>query len=32
MLADETEAQWVLDRLCESLARYMRKQAAKVGL
>ena len=26
MLAEETEAEWVLDRLCESLDRYMRKQ------
>ncbi len=26
MLADSTESQWVLDRLCESLNRYMRKQ------
>lgn len=31
MLADETESQWILDRLCESLNRYMRKLAAKVG-
>jgi potassium channel subfamily K, other eukaryote len=30
MLADESESQWVLDRLCESLNRYTRKQAAKV--
>ncbi|CAK7208518.1 Potassium channel [Sporothrix bragantina] len=27
MLADTTEAQWVLDRLCESLNRYTRQQA-----
>ena len=26
MLADSTESEWVLDRLCESLNRYMRKQ------
>ena len=26
MLAEETESEWVLDRLCESLGRYMRKQ------
>lgn len=25
MMADRTEPEWVLDRLCESLARYMRK-------
>ncbi|KAI9807686.1 MAG: hypothetical protein M1825_005627 [Sarcosagium campestre] len=29
MMADETEAEWVLDRLCESLDRYMMKQAPK---
>ena len=28
MLAEETESEWVLDRLCESLGRYMRKQIA----
>ncbi|KAK5660503.1 hypothetical protein OQA88_13051 [Cercophora sp. LCS_1] len=27
MLADITEAEWVLDRLCESLNRYTRRQA-----
>lgn len=27
MLADATESEWVLDRLCESLNRYTRKQA-----
>lgn len=27
MLADITEAEWVLNRLCESLRRYTRKQA-----
>ena len=26
MLADQSESEWVLDRLCESLNRYMRKQ------
>lgn len=26
MMADSTESEWVLDRLCESLNRYMRKQ------
>ena len=26
MMADQSEAEWVLDRLCESLDRYMRKQ------
>ena len=31
MLADVTEAQWVLDRLCESLNRYTRMQVAKVS-
>lgn len=29
MLADTTEAQWVLDRLCESLNRYTRQQARR---
>ncbi|CAK7215771.1 Potassium channel [Sporothrix eucalyptigena] len=29
MLADTTEAQWVLDRLCESLNRYIRQQAPR---
>ena len=28
MLADQTESEWVLDRLCESLNRYMRKHQA----
>ncbi|KAI9865841.1 MAG: Potassium channel [Vezdaea acicularis] len=27
MLADETESVWILDRLCESLERYMKRQA-----
>ncbi|TVY83020.1 Outward-rectifier potassium channel [Lachnellula suecica] len=27
MLADVTESEWILDRLCESLNRYTRKQA-----
>ncbi|KAH6673592.1 hypothetical protein B0J14DRAFT_591121 [Halenospora varia] len=27
MLADETEPEWVLERLCESLNRYTRRQA-----
>ena len=31
MLADSTESQWVLDRLCESLNRYMLKQAMSVS-
>ncbi|KAI4151976.1 MAG: hypothetical protein LQ340_003162 [Diploschistes diacapsis] len=26
MMADQSEAEWVLDRLCESLERYMRQQ------
>ena len=30
MLADSTESEWVLDRLCESLNRYMRKQGTGV--
>ena len=30
MLADSTESEWVLDRLCESLNRYMRKQGMSV--
>ncbi|KAK0645477.1 hypothetical protein B0T16DRAFT_509217 [Cercophora newfieldiana] len=30
MLADITEAEWILDRLCESLGRYTRRQAGKV--
>ena len=31
MLADSTESEWVLDRLCESLNRYMRKQGMGVS-
>ncbi|KAK0627820.1 hypothetical protein B0T14DRAFT_474964 [Immersiella caudata] len=31
MLADITEAEWVLDRLCESLSRYTKRQASKVS-
>ena len=31
MMADKTETEWVLDRLCESLDRYMRKQNSLVG-
>ena len=31
MLAEETESEWVLDRLCESLGRYMRKQIGGLG-
>ena len=31
MLADSSESQWVLDRLCESLNRYMLKQAMGVS-
>ena len=31
MLADSTESQWVLDRLCESLNRYMLKQGMGVS-
>lgn len=27
MLADITEAEWVLNRLCESLSRYTKRQA-----
>lgn len=30
MLADVTEAEWVLDRLCESLNRYTKRQAVQV--
>ena len=30
MLADISECEWVLDRLCESLNRYTRKQAKEV--
>jgi hypothetical protein len=30
MLADISESEWVLDRLCESLNRYTRKQGRKV--
>jgi potassium channel subfamily K len=29
MLAEQTEAEWLLDRLCESLARYMKNQTRK---
>ncbi|KAL1898771.1 Potassium channel [Sporothrix stenoceras] len=32
MLADTTEAQWVLDRLCESLNRYTRQQARRQAI
>lgn len=32
MLSDVSEAEWVLDRLCESLNRYTRKQAKDVRL
>ncbi|KAK0714815.1 hypothetical protein B0H67DRAFT_488799 [Lasiosphaeris hirsuta] len=32
LLADITEAEWVLDRLCESLNRYTRWQAEKVSV
>jgi hypothetical protein len=31
MLSEITESEWILDRLCESLNRYMRKQARLVG-
>ena len=31
MLADVSESEWVLDRLCESLNRYTRKMARDVG-
>ena len=30
MLADVGESEWILDRLCESLNRYTRKQASEV--
>ena len=26
MLAEKSEAEWLLDRLCESLGRYMQRQ------
>ena len=29
MVAEKSECEWVLDRLCESLGRYMRRQGAK---
>ncbi|KAH0565203.1 hypothetical protein GP486_001403 [Trichoglossum hirsutum] len=29
MLAEQNEAEWLLDRLCESLARYMKSQTRK---
>ena len=32
MMAEQTEAEWVLDRLCESLNRYMRRQVKAGGL
>ncbi len=32
MLSDITESEWVLDRLCESLNRYTRKQARDVRI
>ncbi|KAI9894425.1 MAG: Potassium channel [Vezdaea aestivalis] len=31
MLADSSESEWVLDRLCESLDRHMRRQVRKMG-
>lgn len=31
MLSDSTESQWVLDRLCESLNRYMLKQTPSIS-
>ena len=31
MMADSTESEWVLDRLCESLNRYMRKQGIGIS-
>ena len=31
MMADSTESEWVLDRLCESLHRYMRRQRIGVS-
>ena len=31
MLADVSESEWILDRLCESLNRYTRKQARGVS-
>lgn len=31
MMAEETESEWVMDRLCESLNRYMRKQNRSNG-
>ena len=30
MLARQSESEWLLDRLCESLNRYMRRQAASI--
>ena len=32
MLAERTESEWVLDRLCESLNRYMRRHADGKGV
>lgn len=31
MLAEQSESEWLLDRLCESLNRYMRKHSDSVG-
>ena len=31
MLSDMTEAEWILERLCESLNRYTRRQAKLVN-
>ena len=31
LLSRQTESEWLLDRLCESLDRYMRKRAAVAG-
>lgn len=32
MLAEQSESEWLLDRLCESLSRYMRKNGVDRGL
>ncbi|MCJ1444098.1 MAG: Potassium channel [Stictis urceolatum] len=31
MMSDQSEAEWVLDRLCESMERYVRKQVPEEG-
>jgi len=32
MMAEQSESEWVLDRLCESLGRYIRRQGRVGGV